>query len=66
MKNDDVLGFAVAYAETDSGTDGVSVSVMGTVSLAADDYIRAALTTDSATSITIISAGLHMELIDPA
>lgn len=67
LKNDDGIGFALANAETDSGTDGVSVSVMGTIELEEDDYIRAAVaTTDGATSITIVSAALHIELIDPA
>lgn len=66
LKNAAVTGFATAYAETDAGTDGVSVSLMGTVELEEDDYIRAAVTTDSATSITIVSAAMHMELIDPA
>jgi hypothetical protein len=67
LKNDDVFGFAVANAETDAATDGQSIFAMNTIEMEADDYIRAAVTTgDGATSITIVSAGLHMELIDPA
>lgn len=66
LKNDDVLGFATAYAETDSGEDGTSVYLMETIELEEDEYIRAAVTTNSATSITIVRASMHMELIDPA
>jgi hypothetical protein len=67
LKNDDALGFAVANAETDAATDGQSAFAMNTIELDDGDYIRAAVTTgDGATSITIVSAGLHMELIDPA
>jgi hypothetical protein len=67
LKNDDALGFAVANAETDAATDGQAAFAMNTIELDAGDYIRAAVTAgDGATSITIVSAGLHMELIYPA
>jgi hypothetical protein len=67
LKNDDILGFALAYAKTDSAATGPAVVAMNTIEMEPDDYIRAAVTTgDGATSITIVSAAMHMELIDPA